>query len=68
MSTLDDQVKKAFAGLITANDSVLSRDQIKAIYLICENVDFARAVGKELIRLGIVKIPKEPTSSESQKT
>lgn len=68
MSTIDDRVKKAFTGAITANDAALSQEQIRAIQVICANVDFAKAVGNELIRLGIVKIPKEPTSPETGKT
>jgi hypothetical protein len=66
--SLDERVKKAFAGAITANDSALSQDQIRAIQIVCANIDFAKAVGNELIRLGIVKIPKEPTSPDTQKT
>jgi hypothetical protein len=66
--SLEERVKKAFAGVITANDSALTQDQIRAISIICANVDFAKAVGNELIRLGIVKPQKEPTSPDKQKT
>ena len=68
MSTTDDRVKKAFAGAITANDSALSQDQIKAISTICADINFARAVGREILRLGILKLPKESTSLETEKT
>jgi hypothetical protein len=66
MSTIHDQVKRAFAGVISANDSALSQDQIRAISIICANVDFARAVGKELLRLGIVKIEDLPSENKKK--
>jgi hypothetical protein len=68
MSDIDERVKIAFTGTIRANDSALSTDQIRAIAIICQNIDFARAVGREIFRLGILNPPKEPTSVETEKT